>query len=356
MNKTKYYDRLREKLFNEKVKNIKDEIKTTDIQTPKQIHNNIKFILERYNFDIAFVNSLKQKWNKLEEMSGNHSMRDYLKLEKELNQQIINLNTEHGIKRDELLEKHLKNMKLQDEKKAEREKKLEEQKEVKDPTIVYTYSLGKDVINDEELTIQEFIEANLEANPNEKIIVFKVLSDDFNDKKSRHYLYTNTNLKHLNKIVDPVVYPCNIANNDEFDNNGEGNIQHYIPLINLNNICGDVNACIYMSDYDKLRNIQKMKYENVLYIIIIPDKYNTVPTVSKIEHKLMASSLHCNAGGEPVQIWEVINPTKIITSVIDNVYTNIAGGKKQNKKRQNKTNKKKNKKHNKSKKHNNKRK
>jgi len=355
-------------LYKKKIEDINKELQS--VYTQKERHDNIKFIQKEYNIDLLFlvkhyllklefadneeekdiiqkmankkkeindinleINNLSNLDNELE-LQQNNDEKIRLRMElypkkNKLNNDLRELANEYKILRMQHYEQHEKKseillhereeeLKVKEEKKAERDKKLEEQKSIKDPMVLYGYETGTDVIGmGEDVTINDFIDQN--KNKNENTIIFKVLSSDFNDEKSRYYLYTYSDFAK----IDRYVYPCNDANNSYNDINGEKNIQDYIPLINLYNICG-VNACIYANDYMNIS--MKNKNSTVVCFVIIPDKDNTVPTISKKDYQNVAGALHCNAGGEPVQIWEVKQASKIEIDIIDKVYKNVYGG------------------------------
>jgi hypothetical protein len=355
-------------LYKKKIEDINKELQS--VYTQKERHDNIKFIQKEYNIDLLFlvkhyllklefadneeekdiiqkmankkkeindinleINNLSNLDNELE-LQQNNDEKIRLRMElypkkNKLNNDLRELANEYKILRMQHYEQHEKKseillrereeeLKVKEEKKAERDKKLEEQKSIKDPMVLYGYETGNDVIGvEEDVIINDFIDQN--KNKNEKTIIFKVLSSDFKDEKSRYYLYTYSDFAK----IDRYVYPCNDANNSYNDINGEKNIQDYIPLINLYNICG-VNACIYANDYMNIS--MKNKNSNVVCFVIIPDKDNTVPTISKKDYQNVAGALHCNAGGEPVQIWEVKQASKIEIDIIDKVYKNVYGG------------------------------
>ena len=366
-------------LYKKKIEDINKELQS--VYTQKERHDNIKFIQKEYNIDLLFlvkhyllklefadneeekdiiqkmankkkeindinleINNLSNLDNELE-LQQNNDEKTRLRMElypkkNELNNKLRELAKEYKILRMQHYEQHEKKseillhereeeLKVKEEKKAERDKKLEEQKSIKDPMVLYGYETGNDVIGvEEDVIINDFIDQN--KIKNEKTIIFKVLSSDFNDEKSRYYLYAYSDFAK----IDRYVYPCNDANNSYNDINGEKNIQDYIPLINLYNICG-VNACIYANDYMNIS--MKNKNSNVVCFVIIPDKDNTVPTISKKDYQNVAGALHCNAGGEPVQIWEVKQASKIEIDIIDKVYKNVYGGRSSKSKRSIKT-------------------
>ena len=351
-------------LYKKKIEDINKELQS--VYTQKERHDNIKFIQKEYNIDLLFlvkhyllklefadneeekdiiqkmankkkeindinleINNLSNLDNELE-LQQNNDEKIRLRMElypkkNKLNNKLRELANEYEIfrrqhneqrkkKSEILLHEREEELKVNEEKKAERDKKLEEQKSIKDPMVLYGYETGNDVIGGVKVTINDFID----QNKNENTIIFKVLSSDFKDEKSRYYLYTKSDFANIDKYV----YPCNDANNSYNDINGEKNIQDYIPLINVYNICG-VNACIYANDY---MNISMKNKNSTVCFVIIPDKDNTVPTISKKDYQNVAGALHCNAGGEPVQIWEVKQASKIEIDIIDKVYKNVYGG------------------------------
>jgi hypothetical protein len=176
-----------------------------------------------------------------------------------------------------------------------------------------------DVDSGEEVIIGKYIR----DNTSEPVIIIKILNHDSNidEKRTRYFVYTLETYKFFvtssvagdvqNKQAPAVVYPCLENNGLARTRDGRENMVLYKPLLNMD-VLFRISACVSLIEINELIEEQLQKGQNVIGVLIIPNKDNKIKAIAKFPFFFGVSSLHCNPGiSETIEIWDVDKITNI---------------------------------------------
>ena len=167
---------------------------------------------------------------------------------------------------------------------------------------------GIDVIGGDGDIPQTFIYDFLKDNLNNSIIINVLDERDNREKISTIYLYDKDQF--INQIKNAIVYPCTNANNVLSSVIKDEPLYNFTKLINR-------RMNVHQQQLDSILSNQGNIFIN---LIKLPDTFPAIASYDVVNGLTnnWLSSLHCNAGAEPEQIWNVSIAT----------HNNLEGGKK----------------------------
>lgn len=180
-------------------------------------------------------------------------------------------------------------------------------------------SIATDTINGDDIIIGDYITKNI-TSPSDTIIIIKVLDRLDNEQ---YFVYTTDAYKYftnpsgslgdIDRSAPAVVFPC-VKSNGLYLYTSRGsltsapkrlvNMQLDKPLLSLD-VLFKMPGHVHLGDINKIISKQVASKYNVIGILVSRDTNNNVPSIAKYPFDTGVSSLHCNPGGESVQIWGV---------------------------------------------------
>lgn len=183
-------------------------------------------------------------------------------------------------------------------------------------------STATDTIMTENVIIGDYINETIKS-PSDTIIIIKVLDRLHDEKNTQYFVYTLAAYNYFTKPSDgsldirtapAVVFPC-VKANGLYLYTARGsllsapkknldNMQLDKPLLSLD-VLFKLPGHINLGDINNIISKQVANKYNVIGILVSRETNNNVPAIAKYPFDTGVGSLHCNPGGESVQIWRV---------------------------------------------------